>query len=115
MPKPNQGEQTPKLSELVKDDEILKQAQQRLREKNVDSKNELSEFERIIIAALKNRQQQTEEQSSKNDLESIVDTLKYYSDKMSQAIQLNKVSKTEKKEWSDRFRCNSKRKRTESK
>jgi hypothetical protein len=51
----------------------------------------------MVIKALKDKQKAKEEQSSKNDLESIVDTLKYYSNKRIKGIQLNKVSKLEKK------------------
>ena len=57
----------------------------------------MSEFEKMVIKALKDKQKAKEEQSSKNDLESIVDTLKYYSNKRIKGIQLNKVSKLEKK------------------
>ena len=78
-------------------DEVMKEEQRKLKEKTFDSKNELSDFERIMLAALKKEQQKTEEQSSKNDIESIIDTLKYYSNKKIEAIQLNKVSKTEKR------------------
>ena len=72
-------------------------------------------FERIMIAALKKEQQRTEGQSSKNDLESIVDTLTHYGKKKVQAIQLNKVSKTEKRYGLDRFRCHSQRERAKGK
>ena len=81
---------------LITDNEILKEELKKIQEKTSDSKNELSDFERIMIAALKKEQQRTEGQSSKNDLESIVDTLTHYGKKKVQAIQLNKVSKTEK-------------------
>ena len=50
-----------------------------------------------MIAALRKEQQKSEGQSSKNDIESIVGTLKYYSNKKIKAIQLNKASKTEKR------------------
>ena len=82
------------------------------KEQTFESNNELSEFEKMVIKALKDKQQLKEEQSSKNDLESIVDTLKYYSNKRIKAIQLNKVSKTEKKVWPGRFRCTSQCERT---
>jgi hypothetical protein len=52
---------------------------------------------RKAAKAAEKKQQQTEGQSSKNDLETIVDTLKHYGSRKIKAIQLNKVSKTEKR------------------
>ena len=41
---------------LITDNEVLKEELKKIREKTFDSKNELNEFERIMIAALKKEQ-----------------------------------------------------------
>ena len=61
-----------------------------------EPKNELCEFEKLVIEALQDKEKLKEAQGTTNNLESIIDTLKYFSNKRIKAIQLNNVSKTEK-------------------
>lgn len=95
-PQAKPEEDTSNLSDQ-KNEELMKQ-EPKPKELVFESKNELSEFEKLVIKALKDKQRLKEAQSSTNDLESIIDTLKYYSNKRIKAIQLNKVSKTEKRD-----------------